>query len=398
MLKMGKENLNRWRRMAMRYFDYAATSFYKPSEIQKAVFRVWSEGVANPGRGGHFAAMQAASMVYEAREKVAELFGGDAERVVFTANATAALNLAIKGLAERGDHILISGLEHNSVLRPVVALKEKGVSYTVVPLDFCNVEKTIKNFMDALRPETAMVVCTAASNVCGYRMPLAAIGHFCAANGLLFIVDASQAAGVFDLTLENTGADVMCAPGHKSLYAPQGSGFLLARKEVKFHTTMEGGSGSASEQIYMPEELPERLEYGTVNVPAIVGLGAACEYAARHREENTAHELELTEKLITGLKEVGAEVFIDFPRAARSPVVAFRFWGENVEDTANWLSEEGFALRAGLHCAPLAHQTLGTLKTGLLRASLGIFTTAEEVDALLLTLNRKMKKNIDKKS
>lgn len=367
----------------MIYLDYAATSFRKPESVQRAFLDCIRRGTANPGRGGHRAAMEAAGIVYRAREAVADLFGGAAENVVFTKNATEALNLAIKGLAPDGGHIVISGMEHNSVRRPVAALQKRGISYTVAQVVPDDSAQTVRNFARAMRPDTGLVVCTAASNVCGLLLPTAEIGALCRVKGIPFIVDAAQIAGIFPVTLESLNADVLCAPGHKSLYAPQGSGFLLSRKGIHFTTTMEGGSGSASGEIGMPEELPERLEAGTLNVPAIAGLAAGCAYAKAHMEENTGRELELIARLIDGLREEGWEVFADFPPEQRSPVVAFRRKGAEVEQTARQLDDMGFALRAGLHCAPLAHETLGTIRTGTVRASLGAFTTAQEIEMLL---------------
>ena len=371
----------------MIYLDYAATSFKKPDSVRSAVSRATRKLSANPGRGGHRYALQAAETVYEARERIARYFGvSSASQVVFTKNASESLNLAIKGLAKPGDEIVISPLEHNSVYRPARALA--GEKLRIAQIDLAKPEEMAERFWEAVTPRTKLVVFTHQSNVNGYIMPAPAIALALRERGVPFVIDASQSAGVEPVDVEGLGAAAVCTAGHKSLYGPQGTGLLLAGADTRFETVMEGGSGSESERDEMPEELPERLEYGTLNVPGIAGLAAGVAFVDDFGEEIRRREYMFADEMAAGLEALGYHVLTGFPAARRSGVVSFLEEGVASELTAEKFERYGVALRAGLHCAPLAHRFLGTFETGTVRASVGAFTTGGEVRRFLRIAER----------
>ncbi len=371
----------------MIYLDYAATSLKKPESVKNAVRRATAGLSANPGRGGHRYALRAAEAVYEARERIARYFGvASAAQVVFTKNATEALNLAIKGIARPGDEIVISPLEHNSVYRPARALA--GERLRVAQIDLARPEEMAERFWEAVTPRTKLVVLTQQSNVNGYIMPVEAIALALRERGVPFVIDASQSAGVEPIDVERLGAAAVCTAGHKSLYGPQGTGLLLAGADTHFETVMEGGSGSESERDEMPEELPERLEYGTLNVPGIVGLSAGITFVDDFGEEIRKNEYLMAAEMAEGLASLGYRVLADFPPERRSGVVSFLEEGVPSELTAEKFERQGVALRAGLHCAPLAHRFLGTFETGTARASVGAFTSFREVRRFLKVAER----------
>lgn len=369
------------------YLDYAATSWKKPDAVYDAVRRATKKLSANPGRGGHAFSLRAAEAVYDARERLAAYFGAAAaEDVVFTKNATEALNLAIKGLAKPGDEIVISPLEHNSVYRPAAALA--GEKLKVVDIDLKRPEMMAERFWEAVTDRTALVVLTHQSNVNGYLMPIQQIAAALRGKGVPFVIDASQSAGVEPVDISALGAAAVCTAGHKSLYGPQGTGLLIAGDGVSFRTVMEGGSGSGSESERMPDELPERLEYGTLNVPGILGLAAGVSFVDEFGREIREREYALAAELAHGLESLGYQVHRDFPYERRSGVVSFLEEGLPSEQTADKFSAAGIALRAGLHCAPLTHRFLGTLGTGTVRASVGAFTTHREIRKFLAVAER----------
>ncbi len=362
------------------YLDYAATTFRKPKSVYKAVYKAMRDFGANPGRGGHALALRAAGEVYKTREILAELFGADPENVAFTKNATEALNITIKGLAKKEQNIVISGIEHNSVYRPAFALA--GEALKIAKVSAQSFEETVRSFETAIDKNTGLVICSAASNVCGLKMPLAEIGKICRENGALFVVDAAQGAGLLDLKLAEIGADAICVAGHKGLYGPQGSGAIICSGGLSFDTVFEGGSGTDSLSPVMPECLPERLEYGTLNVPSIAGLRAGAEFIKKHREELLQKESDLAEKAASALAEIG-EVHGYKGKNENLPVIAFNFFGKGCEAAAEGFDRRGVALRAGWHCAPLAHHTLGTIGKGAIRASIGAFTTTKDISKFI---------------
>ncbi len=370
----------------MIYLDNAATSFPKPPPVLSAMRDCCARYCGNPGRGSHILALRSAETVYSCREALAGLFGSDRpENVVFTLNATAALNLAIKGLAEAGDHILFSDLEHNAVRRPIAALAaEKRVTYSVFPSLAGHADRTeeaiLAGIRKLLRPNTRILVCTHASNICPVTMPLEAIGALCREKDIRFIVDAAQSAGHLPIDMERMGIDILCAPGHKGLLGGQGCGFLILRDGIRLRTLTEGGSGVNSVPAEMPEDPPERYEAGTLSTPAIAGLLAGVQYIRqvgldRIRAHLTSWNRRLRERL-----ETDPRVEILTPEADGA-ILLFRMAGIPSERVGAELNHRGICVRAGLHCAPLAHQTLGTFPDGAVRVSPGIFTRPAEADA-----------------
>lgn len=356
----------------MIYLDNAATTLIKPAAVSRAVLSAM-ESCASPGRGGHRPAMRAAELVYRCREKAAELFHvSDPAQVVFTMNATHALNIAIRSLAGRGTRVLISGYEHNSVTRP---LKQLGVDLHVARAPLFDRKAQLEAFRKEL-DRAQLVVCTMVSNVFGFILPVEELAALCRKSGVPLIVDASQAAGILDVDMEKLGAAFIAMPGHKGLFGPQGTGLLLCGQTGE--PLISGGSGSDSVLQDMPAYLPDRLEAGTHNVPGIAGLLAGMEYVSEIGTETIAGHEELLRKLM--LEELsdleGLELFAG-ERGTQSGVVSFRLGSRSCEEAAEQLATRGVCLRSGLHCAPFAHESAGTLDTGTLRASFSPFVTEE---------------------
>lgn len=331
---------------------------------------------ANPGRGGHIAARLAEREVYHARKLAGELFELSPENVCFTMNATHALNLAIRTLVPPGGRAVISGLEHNAVTRTLKAL---DADTRIVRAPLFDAEQWLSAFEQATRERTDAVICLHVSNVFGSILPVEQLGWLCRSRGIPLIVDASQSAGVLPVSMRRTGATFVAMPGHKGLLGPQGTGLLLCGVPPK--PLLCGGTGSQSLQQTMPELPPDAAEAGTLNVPGICGLAAALEYLkAQSPERIRTHELTLTRNICRGLREVGAQVFCGQNQIG---VVSFRLPGRDVEEAAELYDEAGIALRAGLHCAPVAHETAGTLPEGTLRVSVSALTRQEEIHAFL---------------
>lgn len=377
----------------MIYLDYAATSFMKPRSVYNAVYDAMLHYAANPGRGGHTLSVRAGELVYETREKLCRLFHIDTpEQIAFFPNTTAALNAAIKGVLSRGDHVVVSSMEHNSVLRPLEALKQQGIIfYSTVHADE-NGTLTPEAFQKAMRPHTKLVICTHASNVCGNLYDIQKIAEIAHAQEALFMVDAAQSAGLADI--DASYIDLLAFPGHKSLYGPQGSGGLYVREGLQLKTITEGGTGSQSELLTQPEEMPDRLESGTLNVPAIVGLGAAVDFILA--EGTTAlygHDKMLHDYFIENIQNIdGITVYGNGSSAA---VAALNINGLDCITAAALLNDKyGIAVRSGLHCAPSAHKSLGTLKSGSIRFSFGYFTQKREIDAAVHALYKIAKSNV----
>ncbi len=364
----------------MIYLDAAATTFQKPAAVKKAMAAA-PELYTSPGRGGHRLAMAASEKLFECRERAARLFHvEDPERVAVTFNATHGLNIAIRSLVGPGDRVVISGYEHNSVLRPLHAL---GADIQVADGPVFEPEETARAFDRLIDRNTRAVMIDHVSNVFGYILPVEAVAALCRERGVPLIVDASQSAGAVPVDAGALGADFIAMPGHKGLYGPQGTGLLIASERAK--PLLYGGSGSDSKNPDMPDYLPDRLEAGTHNMPGIAGLSAGLEFVARTGVEAIgAYERGLIRRMAGGLEAVpGVRVF-----AARDPenqagVMSFEAPGLPAEEMAERLDRAGFAVRAGLHCAPLAHKTVGTIKRGTVRASVSAFNTKSEIDAFL---------------
>ncbi len=338
---------------------------------------------ANPGRGGYRMAMATAEHVYACREALASLFSlEDPSGVVFTPNCTGALNLVIKGLLSQGGHAVITDLEHNSVIRPLEALE--GVTYTTVTVDPTDPQETARRIRRAILPSTRLILCTHASNVLGKRTPLRVIGETAKAVGIPFAVDAAQSAGILPINMQTEHINFLCVPGHKGLYGPMGIGALLCRGDYALHTLIEGGTGSHSLQPSQPEELPDRLESGTLNVPAICGLLGGIQFIERHggAEEIAHQETERMRILYEQLSAVPRiRLYTPYPDLSVTvPLITLTVAGQTSEETAQRLGEYGIAVRAGLHCAPTAHRRMGTLESGAVRLCPSVFTTREDLE------------------
>ena len=369
----------------MIYFDNAATSWPKPPCVAEAMARFLAEVGANPGRAGHRLAVEAARLVYGAREAVAELFHApDPLRVVFGANATEALNLALLGLLRPGDHVVTSSVEHNSVMRPLRALEAQGVAVTVVPCSAAG-ELDPEALEAALVPATRMIVLTHASNVCGTLLPVAEVGGLARRRGLLFLLDAAQTAGAVPIDVEAQAIDLLAFSGHKSLCGPMGTGGLVIgeRVDVTALTPLKyGGTGSRSEREEQPEFLPDRCESGTPNAVGLAGLAAAVRWVQERGVERVRdHERGLTAELLAGLSAIpGALVYGPGDAGRQTATVSFNVAGLAPSEVGLRLDEEhGVLCRVGLHCSPAAHRTLGTFPGGTVRFGLGVFNTSAEV-------------------
>lgn len=364
----------------MIYLDSAATSLLKPSAVGYAMADALRT-MASPGRGGHDPAMLAADTVYRCREKTAELFHMERpDHVVFTMNATHALNLAITSLAMRGKKAVISGFEHNAVTRPLHAL---GCSVKVAGRKLFDPEDSIKAFQEAL-PGADFAVCTVVSNVFGYILPFREIAAICRNLDVPLILDASQAAGILDLDFDDLGAAFMAMPGHKGLLGPQGTGILLCRESAQ--PLLFGGSGSESRLPTMPEDLPERVEAGTHNVCGIAGLLAGIESVLfRSPAAIFCHEYALLQLAIKELREANCELFTK-GGSQQAGVLSLRSPSIDCETLASRLNEHHICVRSGLHCAPLAHESAGTLETGTLRLSFSPYLRERELREACLVL------------
>lgn len=368
----------------MIYLDSAATTMQKPASVARA--SAWAmEHLASPGRGGHRPAMAAAETAFACREEAAKLFHvSQPERVVFTFNATHGLNIAIGTLAKPGSRVVISGYEHNAVTRPLHGIPELELRVARGPL--FDPQATLEAFRRELDRGADLAVCTHVSNVFGFILPVEEIAALCREKGVALIVDASQSAGCLPLDFEALGAAFVAMPGHKGLYGPQGTGILLCGMDPK--PLLAGGTGSESRLQTMPAFLPDRLEAGTHNMPGLAGLLEGLRFVRRRGVENiAAQESLLIRHLGEGMERIpGARVFLAQNPMAQSGVLSFQMEGWDCEALGDALGERGFALRAGLHCAPLAHESAGTLEQGTVRASLSVFNTHRETEKLLRTL------------
>ena len=357
----------------MIYLDSGATAFRKPPAVYRAVQRAMTT-CANPGRGGYAAARQASDVIYGCREEAGLLFDCLPEQVVLTGNCTHGLNLAIHSCVRPGSRVAISGFEHNAVTRPLHAL---GVRLQVAGRRLFDWEDTLTEFKRAIADADAAVF-THVSNVFGYILPVEQMAQLCRDKGIPFIIDAAQSAGTLSVSLKNLGADFIAMPGHKGLLGPQGTGLLLCKESAE--PLLYGGTGSFSREQTMPTELPERLEAGTLNVPGYAGLREGLRYIRRVGPERIfRQEHRLLTRCVQGLQKAGMQVFSGEHQAA---TVSFRA-GMDCEEVAERLGNRGIAVRAGLHCAPCAHERAGTLETGTVRVSIGYDTFEEEITTFL---------------
>lgn len=355
----------------MIYLDNGATTLLKPIAVQQAVTEAM-RSMASPGRGGHPPAMLAAETVYTCREEAAELFHvPQLEQVVFTMNATHALNIAISSFARKGQKVVVSGFEHNSVTRPLTAI---GAKIVFAGTKLFDNTALLADFERKL-PGAGLCVCTHVSNVFGYVLPIYEIAQLCRRHRVPLIVDASQSAGVMEVDMQRLGAEFIAMPGHKSLFGPQGTGILLCKSMGKPY--MFGGSGSDSVPQHMPEYLPDGLEAGTHNVSGIAGLLAGIRYVkSAGTEQILRHERQLLALMTEELQSSGAELFTG---KEQSGVLSLRIPGMDCEQVAQELSQRGICVRAGMHCAPTAHRSAGTLDTGTVRFSFSPFNEERQI-------------------
>ncbi len=377
----------------MIYLDNAATSFPKPPSVILEQERCMRAYCGNPGRSSHPLALVAAEKVYECREALAALFGSrHPERVVFTLNCTAALNTVLKGLLSPGDHVLISDMEHNAVLRPLHRLAEAGViTYDVYPTFPLSPERTSEDILRAvaarIRPNTRLLVAAHASNICSATLPLYELGAFCRARGILFAVDAAQSAGHLPIDMEGMKIDALCAPGHKGLLGPQGTGFFILGEGIDPTPLTEGGSGSDSLDPHMPKEPPERYEAGTLQTPAIAGLLAGVQEITRIGIDTIhAHECAMVARLEEQLSAIPT-ITVKAP-SHRGSVLLFHSTLLPASHIGTELSLRGICVRTGFHCTALAHTTLGTPPAGAVRVSPGLYTSPAQIDALTAALKQ----------
>lgn len=379
----------------MIYLDNAATSYPKPNEVILATKNAFTLYGANPGRSGHNLSQNTAMAVYSTRELLNSFFDGyGTELVSFTLNCTYALNLAIKGIITKGDHVVISSLEHNSVLRPIETLKNLGlIEYSIFRVAN-NKNDTLENLKSKVRENTKLIVTTAVSNVFGNILPIKEIGEFAKNNNIIYLVDAAQGAGVVPIKMKEYNINCLCLPGHKGLLGPMGVGVILHDGSIK-NTIIEGGTGSESFNFLQPNEFPERLEGGTLNVPVICGLNKGVEIVSSYGVENIFNEeTELTKYLFNELMSMRNIILYrnEYAKESFAPVVSFNVKNMHSEQVAMLLNDNGVAVRGGYHCAPLAHITYGTEDIGAVRISPSRFNTKKDVN-YVLNLLQKIAKN-----
>ena len=365
----------------MIYFDNAATTLRKPRCVIEAVTEAMGS-MGNSGRGVHSGALSAARTIYDTRAALAKLFGAEGpERIAFTANSTEALNMAIKGLLAPGDHVITTALEHNSVLRPLYELEDRGMELTILPADTLG-NICCEDFEKEIRPTTRAIVTTHGSNLTGNLLDIEKIGSIARAHGLTYIVDASQTAGVFDIDVQRMNIDILCFTGHKGLLGPQGTGGLYVREGIEIRPLLSGGSGVQTYLRSHPPQMPTVLEAGTLNGHGIAGLGAAVKYLQETGLDTIRQkEQALMRAFYEAVRQIpGITVYGDFSTGERCAIVSLNVRDYDSGEVSDALSESyGIATRPGAHCAPLMHRALGTVDQGAVRFSFSHFNTEEEI-------------------
>lgn len=374
----------------MIYLDNSATTNPKPYNVLAASGYAMKNFSFNSGRGGYGKSVLTAERIYDVREKISLLTAYPAENVAFTPNCTLALNMAIKGSVRQGDHVIISSLEHNAVSRPVDALAQRGIITYDIAQYSEDSEQTVNNFKSLIKKNTSLIVCMQASNVFGCVFPIRDIGKLCSERGIRFIVDAAQGLGVLSAGADDN-IDVLCAPGHKGLYGPMGTGFMAVGDGISIETIIEGGTGSSSMNLEQPDFLPDRFESGTLNNSGIIGLGAGVDFVKSKGIANIyQHELCLVQMLYKEMmKNDKVILYTPFPeKGLYAPILSFNYSDYGSEKTADLLAGKGIAVRAGLHCAPLAHGSFGTAERGTVRISPSVFTKHGECENFLNSLKK----------
>ena len=376
----------------MIYLDNAATTYPKPACVIKAVNYAMNKFGANPGRAGHKMSIDAAEEIYLCRKTAAEFFNAPGpECVVFTLNCTHAINYVLKGLLKPGDHVVTSCLEHNAVMRPLQKMSQRGITFTSVKVFPGNNDATVNAFRSALTEKTKLIICTHASNVLGIRLPIeriAALGHI---YGIPIAIDCAQSAGIIPVDMEDGKFDYLCIAGHKGLYGPMGTGMLITKDGSELDTIIEGGTGTASDSLDQPVTMPDRMESGTPNMSGIAGLRAGIGFVQRKGIQNIFnHEMSLINylyKKLSGMK--GIKLYTSEPKFPYFvPVLSFNVGDVSSEVIASKLNDRGISVRSGLHCAPSAHDYIGTLEQGAVRVCPSAFSNMNEINTLVLSLLR----------
>lgn len=379
----------------MVYFDNAATTFPKPDIVYDRVMKVMKEYGANPGRSGHKLALKASREIFETRNLISKFFNtGNPMNIIFTFNCTESLNIGIKGILKPGDHVITTSMEHNSVLRPIKYLEKTGVESTIIKAD----EKGIINPLDiqrAIKPNTKLIVTTHVSNLTGSIMPIKSIGEIAKENNIYYLVDAAQSAGVYNIDVQKMNIDILAFPGHKGLLGPQGTGGLYIRDDIDLEGIFQGGTGSVSYSLEQPEIKPDKYESGTLNAPGVIGLGEGIRYIMEKGINNIRiYEEELTKHFIEeAMKIDGIKLYGPLDINKQGAVVSLNIRDVDSSEVSYLLDEEyDIAVRPGLHCAPLAHKTIGTFEQGVIRFSFGLFNTHKEIEYGIKALKEIAKK------
>ena len=374
----------------MIYFDNAATSFPKPKVVYDKIMDAMMNYGANPGRSGHKLAMQVNREIFKTRDNLSKLFNiEDPLDIIFTFNCTESLNMGIKGILKAGDHVITTSMEHNSVLRPIKFLENIGITNTIIQGDK---EGRIdpKEIEKAIKAETKLIVTTHISNLTGTILDIKEIGKIAKSKGLIYLVDGAQSAGVYPIDVENMNIDILAFPGHKGLLGPQGTGGLYIKKGIDLVETFQGGTGSISHSLEQPDIMPDRFESGTPNAPGIIGLGGGIEYIFQVGMDNIREkELELTRNFIEEVQKIdGIKIYGPLDSREHAPVVSLNIKDADSSEVSYILNEEyNIAVRPGLHCAPLAHKTIGTFQQGTVRFSFGYDNTYKEIEVVIKALN-----------
>jgi cysteine desulfurase family protein len=367
----------------MIYLDNAATTFPKPESTYYYMNKYTRETAANPGRGSHSMAVESAEIIFETRELLAEFFNiEDSMNIVFTKNCTESLNIAIKGVLKKGDHVITTSMEHNSVLRPLSTMESRGVAMTIVQADEFGMINP-KDIEKEIRKNTRMVVSTHVSNLTGTIMPIEEIGKICREKGVLFMVDSAQSAGLLEIDVKKQNIDILAFPGHKNLFGPMGIGGLYVSEDVEIDTFIEGGTGSMSSEIIQPDFMPDKLESGTPNLPGIAGLKGGLEFILETgRETIRKREDQLVKVFLETISSTwNIESYGPKDLKYRSGVVLVNIKDLDSSELASILDRKySIAVRPGYHCAPLAHKTIGTYEKGAVRFSMSWFNTLKDIE------------------
>lgn len=367
----------------MVYFDNAATSFPKPQIVYDTIIEAMTTYGANPGRSGHKIALKSSRGIFDTRLQISKLFNiKNPMDVILTFNCTESLNMAIKGVLKPGDHVITTSMEHNSVLRPIVFLESLGIKHTIVQGDIMGIVNP-GDIEKAILPETKMIVTTHISNLTGTIQDIQSIGNIAKSHGLIYLVDGAQSAGAYDIDVEKMNIDMLAFPGHKSLLGPQGTGGLYVKEGIEIKEIFQGGTGSISHSLTQPDVMPDKFESGTPNAPGLIGLGAGIKYIMETGMSNIRRkEEELTKHFIEEVSKIEKiKIYGPLDIKYHGPVVALNIGDADSSEISYILDDEyDIAVRPGLHCAPLAHKTIGTFKQGVVRFSFGYENTHEEIE------------------